>query len=307
MVEARGLTKRFDGITAVDDVTINIEGGEIVGLVGPNGAGKTTLIRLFIGLIAPTRGSLRVLGHSMPRGRKEIARCIGYMPQVEAIYPDLTVRENLEFFARLYGLKDKEERRRAVARSMRFIGLSERSDSPVKTLSGGMRRRVSLGAALIHQPRLIVLDEPTVGVDPDLRASMWNGFNELAGRGTTVLLSTHYMGEADRCTRIALLDRGSVIADGSPTDLRRSIPWESSLVITAKDHITRAALEDHLGEAVEGFEADGHLLTIQPGEVDPSRVIGAVEELVGVVHVDRSLPSVEDAFLYYAGDSDGHR
>jgi ABC-2 type transport system ATP-binding protein len=221
VVEARGLVKLFGPIRAVDGVDLLLPPGRIYGLLGPNGSGKTTLIRLLVGLARPTRGSVRVLGTPMP-SRELLAR-IGYMTQSDGIYPELSVWENLSFFAALYGLTDRDR----LIRTLELVELADRLGSPALELSGGMRRRLSLACALAHEPPLVVLDEPTVGVDPALRVQFWSHFRSLAAAGTTLLVTSHVMDEADRCDELLFIRTGRVIARGSSADLRSQAGTEN--------------------------------------------------------------------------------
>ncbi len=217
MVEIHNLTKRFGRFTAVDGLNLTIFKGEIYGLLGPNGSGKTTIIKMLCGLLQPTTGSAQISGHALPC--KSIMNQVGYMPQDTAIYHDNTVHENLMFFGGIYGMTREtlEKREREM---LTFVNLEEWRDGLVSTLSGGMKHRLSLACALIHEPSLVFLDEPTVGVDPELRATFWGYFESLAQKGITVIISTHYMDEADHCSRVGLLRKGRLIADGRPSDLK---------------------------------------------------------------------------------------
>src|SRR6185437_12541 len=182
------VSKRFGDVKALDDVSFSVAAGETFGLIGPNGSGKTTLIRLLLGLGQATSGSVRVLGHEMPN--RQAANNIGYMTQSSALYSELSVRENIGFFAALYGLRGRDLRAR-VDEVLALVDLAERAKSPVQTLSGGMRQRVSLACGLVHRPRLLFLDEPTVGIDPELRHAFWDYFARLNGQGVTIVVSTH--------------------------------------------------------------------------------------------------------------------
>jgi ABC-2 type transport system ATP-binding protein len=213
-VEAIGLRKRFGRIHAVDGVDLALAPGRIYGLLGPNGSGKTTLIRLLAGLAKASSGEARILGTKMP-SRKTLAR-IGYMPQAEALYPELSVGENLGFFARLEG----RARREAIDRVLELVELSDRKGSPALQLSGGMRRRLSLACTLVHEPPVLFLDEPTVGVDPALRVQFWSHFRRLASGGTTILVASHVMDEADRCDELLFVRDGKVIGRGTGAELR---------------------------------------------------------------------------------------
>ncbi len=209
---------------AVNDLDLTVKQGEVYGLIGPNGSGKTTAIKILCGLLRMDSGSAEVL--NAPPGSASIRPLVGYMPQDLAVYVDLKVRQNLEFFGRLYGLKGKglEERKKAL---LRMTALEGREESLVHTLSGGMKHRLSLACSMIHSPRLLFLDEPTVGVDPELRFTFWRYLDELKKEGVTVLITTHYMDEAGRCDRVGLLREGRLIAEGTPKELRESANCES--------------------------------------------------------------------------------
>jgi ABC-2 type transport system ATP-binding protein len=213
-VEAVGLRKTFGSIHAVDGIDFALEPGRIYGLLGPNGAGKTTLIRLLAGLARPSGGEARILGIRMP-SRQALAS-IGYMPQSEAIYPELSVGENLGFFARLEGRADDA----AIDRVLDLVELRERKGTPALQLSGGMRRRLSLACTLVHEPKVLFLDEPTVGVDPALRVQFWTHFRRLAAAGTTILVASHVMDEADRCDELLFVRDGKVIGRGTGAEMR---------------------------------------------------------------------------------------
>jgi ABC-2 type transport system ATP-binding protein len=213
-VEARDLRKSFGLIHAVDGIDLALTPGAIYGLLGPNGSGKTTLIRLLVGLARATSGEARVLDTPMPS--RAIRDRIGSMTQSTGLYPELSVWENLRFFAALYGRTDRAH----LLRSLELVELADRRGSPVLELSGGMRQRLSLACALVHQPQVIFLDEPTVGVDPALRVQFWEHFRALARGGATLLVSSHVMDEADRCDELLFVRAGRVLARGNPRELR---------------------------------------------------------------------------------------
>ena len=213
-VDAQGVRKRFGAIEALRGLDLRIRSGEIYGLLGPNGSGKTTFIRCVAGLLRPEAGTLTVLGGS-PRAAVSAGR-VGYMTQAPALYNELSVNENLRFFAALQGVPHSDDR---IEEALRTVDLLDRRHSVVSTLSGGMRTRVSLAATLLHRPSLLVLDEPTVGVDPLLRREFWTYFRTLASSGTTVLVSSHVMDEASRCDRLGLIRGGVVLAEGSASEL----------------------------------------------------------------------------------------
>lgn len=215
-VLVRGLRKEFDGLVAVDGFEMRIDRGVLYGLIGPNGSGKTTAIKMLVGLLRPSGGEAYVLGEKVP-GRANVQR-VGYMPQEMAVYPDLTIHENMELFAELYSVSrgDFDMREKLL---LDVIDLKARRDSLVSQLSGGMKHRTSLACTLVHDPELLFLDEPTVGVDPELRVGFWEYFQNLKARGKTVVLTTHYMDEAVRCDIVGMMRAGRLIAEGAPRDL----------------------------------------------------------------------------------------
>lgn len=206
----------YGRIHAVDDLSLVVPCGISFGLLGPNGSGKTTLIRLLVGLLKPKTGTIQIMGNAISR---QTANLIGYMPQLYSLYLELSVWQNLEFFARIYGLNERHKRQDRIAETIKLVGLWERRNDPVVNLSGGMRQRVSLACAIVHNPPLLFLDEPTVGLDPELRINFWNYFKSLTQQGTSIVISSHTMDDAIRCDRLAFLREGKVIAEGSPTEL----------------------------------------------------------------------------------------
>lgn len=217
IIECTKLTMSFGALTVLDGLDLAIDYGENYGLLGPNGSGKTTLIRILCGLLTATSGSARVLGRPVPDHRNNPH--IGYMTQMDALYNDLTVRENARFFASIYGLKGHEREKR-IDEVLDVVKLSDRQDSIVGTLSGGMKKRASIACVLTHRPAIMFLDEPTVGVDPKLRSQFWDYFRELNEEGVTLIVSTHIMDEAERCGRLAFLREGKKLIEGSPQYLK---------------------------------------------------------------------------------------
>ena len=211
-VEVEGVAKRFVKQPALDGVSLRIRRGEVYGLLGPNGAGKTTLIRSLVGLVAPEQGTVTVLGRRMPQ-LAVLAR-VGYMTQQAALYPDLSAEENVRFFGAIHG------RENGVREALEFVELWDRRTSVVSTLSGGMRTRCSLACALVHKPDLLLLDEPTVGVDPQLRVQLWDGFRKMAAGGTAIVVSSHVMDEAERCDRLGLIRFGKLLAEGTVAEIK---------------------------------------------------------------------------------------
>ncbi|HMA37059.1 MAG TPA: ABC transporter ATP-binding protein [Chloroflexia bacterium] len=214
-----GLVKQFGGLRALDGISLTVPRGMIYGLLGPNGAGKTTLIRSLLGLVRPDAGTIQVLGQPVPAAAPAVRALTGYMTQVPALYGDLSVGENLTFFARVFGLGAAAARAARIQEVLGLVDLLDRQNTLVANLSGGMRQRVSLACALVHRPQLLLLDEPTVGVDPQLRYSFWSYFRRLAGEGVTIVVSSHVMDEAARCDRLGLLRAGRLLAEGTAASL----------------------------------------------------------------------------------------
>ena len=212
-VNVEDVSKSFGAFKALNGVTLRVRQGEIYGLLGPNGAGKTTLIRLICGLLAAQAGTVTVLGQRMPN--VGVLRHIGYMTQQAALYPSLSVEENVEFFAAINGADA------GVKEALELVQLYDRRKSVVSALSGGMRQRCSLACALVHKPELLLLDEPTVGIDPQLRVQFWEYFRRMAADGTTMIVSSHVMDEADRCQRLGLIQYGKLLTEGTPNDIRQ--------------------------------------------------------------------------------------
>ncbi len=221
-IRARGMVKRFGALTAVDRVDLVVPEASIYGFLGPNGSGKSTTIRMLSGLSTPTEGQIEVLGLRIPDEAEALRRRMGYMTQRFSLFTDLTVRENLTFLAAVHDLPRGERRARVDALMARYH-LDDRSDQLAETLSGGERQRLALAAAVVHEPELLFLDEPTSAVDPESRRDFWEQLFELASAGTTILVSTHYMDEAERCHRLAILDHGRLVAEGTPEDLMREL------------------------------------------------------------------------------------
>jgi len=233
----------YKNIKAVDRLSLQVPRGISFGLLGPNGAGKTTLIRLLVGLSRPKSGTVKILGS--PPSRR-LARRIGYMPQLHSLYSELTILQNVDFFARIYGLKDKAKRRKRVEEIIKLVGLWPRRKDSVQKLSGGMKQRVSLACSIVHYPKVLFLDEPTVGLDPELRVTFWNYFNSLNKRGVTLIISSHTMDDAAHCDRLAFMRSGKVIAQGTPSELRQAT------------REPEATLEDAFLYFVRRVEREGH-------------------------------------------------
>jgi ABC-2 type transport system ATP-binding protein len=216
IIEVSGMTKRFGELTAVDHVDLTVRAGEIYGFLGPNGSGKTTFLRMLCGLLRADDGSGRVLGHDVIAESEAIKREVGYMTQRFSFWEDLSIEENLNFVARMYDVKNRQQ---TVRESVNQLGLAERKNQLAGQLSGGWKQRLALAACLIHRPKLLLLDEPTAGVDPKARRDFWEQIHQLAAHGLTFLITTHYMDEAERCQRLAYISKGKLLADGTVDEL----------------------------------------------------------------------------------------
>ena len=218
-LEVHGLTKKFGDFTAVDHVSFRVRPGEVLGYLGPNGSGKTTTIRMLCGLLTPTEGTANIMGIDVFKHREKIKPLIGYMSQKFSLYDDLTVLENLQFYAGVYDLSEAEEKKR-IAEILHLAGLEKRTESLTIELSGGWRQRLALGCSILHRPRLLFLDEPTSGVDPVARREFWDLIYEMASQGTTIFITTHYMDEAEHCNRVAFMYRSKLMALDTPAALK---------------------------------------------------------------------------------------
>jgi len=235
-IEISGLTKKFGDFIAVDNLNLRVRVGEIFGFLGPNGAGKTTTIRMMCGLMRQTKGTIRVYGYSIPEERSRLIKITGYMAQRFSLYEDLSVNENLEFFGKLYGLKGKNLDDR-ILELLEFLDLRDVRDRLAGRLSGGMKQRLALGVALIHRPKLLVLDEPTAGVDPPIRRAFWEYLRGLNKEGVTILVTTHYMDEAENCNRIGLVNKGRLIAEGTPKELKKMVFGGDMVEVVLQGHV----------------------------------------------------------------------
>ena len=296
-VRASGLTRRFGPVTAVDRLDLEIPRGRIYGFLGPNGSGKSTTFRMLCGLLRPTEGSVQVMGHDATRDAETVRRVLGYMTQRFSLYDDLSVDENLEFIAEIYGLarRDKRERIAAARREFRLTDLRKQRAG---TMSGGQRQRLALAAATLHRPQLLLLDEPTSAVDPQSRREFWESLFDLVEAGTTILVSTHYMDEAERCHQLAILDRGRMAAEGPPKELMKAIGAAVIEVSCDRPRAAHRALAQV--DAVRSVTQLGtrlHIL-VDPSVPDPEAAIRrrlAAEGLAA--EVERTPASLEDVFV----------
>jgi len=244
-IEISGLTKKFGDFVAVDNLDLRVRVGEIFGFLGPNGAGKTTTIRMMCGLMRQSKGTIRIYGYSIPEERSELIKITGYMAQRFSLYEDLSVYENMEFFGKLYGLNGENLHSR-IHELLEFLDLKDVKDRLAGRLSGGMKQRLALGVALIHRPKLLVLDEPTAGVDPPIRRAFWEYLRGLNKEGTTILVTTHYMDEAENCDRIGLMNRGRLVAEGTPKELKRRVFGGDLVQIVLEGYIQGGVIKDFL-------------------------------------------------------------
>ncbi|MBK1719946.1 ABC transporter ATP-binding protein [Thiocystis violacea] len=302
-MEAHGLTRRFGELTAVDHLDLRVPSGEIYGFLGPNGSGKSTTIRLLCGLLTPSEGEARVLGRRVPGEAEALKQEIGYMTQRFSLYEDLDVRENLTFIANIYGIPRRELRARVEGQLARYH-LSDRPRQRAGTLSGGQKQRLALAAATLHRPRLLLLDEPTSAVDPQSRRDFWETLFELSAEGTTILVSTHYMDEAERCHRLAILDHGAIVADGAPRDLYEAM---DALVVEVETADPRAAREVLLGrEPILGVTQLGVRLRVlvERSVADAPDLVGRLLDGARIrASVTLTHPGLEDVFVMATRDA----
>lgn len=294
IIDTEKLSRRFGSLVAVDGVSLKVHKGEVFGVLGPNGAGKSTTIRMLCGILAPSSGKGTVVGFDIARQAEQIKLHIGYMTQRFSLYDDLSVFENLWFFSSIYGL-ERARRKQRVAEVIERLGLGDRGAQLAGTLSGGWKQRVALASATIHEPPLLFLDEPTAGVDPVSRREFWDHIHRIAAGGTTVLLTTHYMDEAERCHRLAFIFRGRLLDVGTPTEIiaRRNL------------HVVELEVDDSSGAAellrarpdIDAVSHYGHTLRVATRVDDPAIQLREAlpHHVVRDVRVVR--PTVEDAFV----------
>jgi ABC-2 type transport system ATP-binding protein len=303
-IEVNELSRHFGDLIAVDGLSFSVKEGEIFSLLGPNGAGKSTAIAMLCGLIRPTGGTAQVMGHSIFSELKKVKEAIGVVPQDVALYTDLSARENLQFWGRMYGLSGTQLRRR-VDEVLEIIELSGRQSDKVGTFSGGMKRRVNIGAALLHRPAVVIMDEPTVGIDPQSRRHILDSIKALNREGMTVLYTTHYMEEAQELSdHIAIMDRGTVIASGTHEELVRIVGEFDRITFTMPEISER--LESNWRK-IEGVEAvtsdDGHatVLASDSRTVLPRLIQVSLETGDHLVSLDIEEPNLEAVFLHLTG------
>jgi ABC-2 type transport system ATP-binding protein len=297
-VEVEGLVKRFGDFTAVDGVSFAVEPGELFGFLGPNGAGKTTTISILCTLLRPTAGSARVAGHDVVAEQGAVRSSIGLVFQEITLDDYLTGSENLRFHAVLYGCPHSQIQERA-APLLEMVGLTERADQQVRNYSGGMKRRLEIARGLLHAPRVLFLDEPTIGLDPQTRVHIWDYVDQLREReSTTMFLTTHYMDEAERCDRIAIIDNGRIVAIDTPTALKASVGADTVTIVTADDAAACSVIGRELGVDCESTD-EGVRVRVADGEAFVPRVFDHLRSGVRSVNVRR--PSLDDVFIKYTG------
>jgi ABC-2 type transport system ATP-binding protein len=305
VIDVTGLAKSFNGVVAVDHIALRVAAGEIVGFLGPNGSGKTTTIRMICGLLTPEAGEGTVLGFDVRRDSARIKREVGYMTQKFSLYEDLTIEENLFFVARLYHLAD---RRQVVARTLDQLGLTSRRRQAAGALSGGWKQRLALAACIMHRPKLLLLDEPTAGVDPKARRDFWDQIHALAAQGITVLVSTHYMDEAERCHELCYIAYGVVLARGTEAQ----IVEQSGLVVWAVQGADLAPLVEPLKAApgvlsVAAFGNALHVAGQKAGAVEAAIAPWRMAPGLAWRRTDANLEDVFISLIAAAPDNFAHR
>jgi ABC-2 type transport system ATP-binding protein len=304
VLRCAGLVKRFGDFTAVDDLGFAIREGETYGLLGPNGAGKSTAISMIVGILARDAGEVLIDGEPLTEGSVRVKAKIGYVPQDLAVYPDLSARENLRFFARLYGMNRRETAAR-VNEVLEVVGLADRAKDLVKHYSGGMKRRLNIGLGLLHRPRLLILDEPTVGVDPQSRNAILDSVAHLAGEGMAILYTTHYMEEAERlCDRIGIIDQGRIRAEGTQRELVALVGEQDHVTLTSDGDLGSLAERlSRLPDVTDAAVADGRLEVFarDARALLPELLHAADAEGVTVKSVQVTEPDLETVFLHLTG------
>lgn len=289
--------RTFDTFQAVNNVSFSVERGTILGLIGPSGSGKTTVVRMVIGNLAPTEGRVRVLGERPERFRRRTRERIGYMPQSFILYPDLSARENLSFVGSLFGMLWPRRRRRSDE-LLRLLGLWDARDQLARRMSGGMQRRLALACALIHEPEIIFLDEPTAGIDPVLRQTIWEEFRRLRDEGRTLFVTTQYVGESEHCDRVAMLDHGGVVACDTPGNLR-TLAFGGEMVEMESRHPIDGARMREIPDVIDVRQPGpcDLVITVHDAGVAIPKIIEAVEESNNAVASTREYrPSFDEVF-----------
>jgi ABC-2 type transport system ATP-binding protein len=305
-IAVEAISKSFGTLRAVNDVTFSVEKGEIFGLLGPNGAGKSTLIRMLTTLIEPTSGTARVGGFDIRESPNQVRLAIGVIPQNMTSDPDLTCAENLAIHARLYGMP-RAQRHRAAAELLEMVGLADRANAFARTLSGGMRRRLEIARGLVHDPNIMFLDEPTTGLDPVSRFSVWEMITHLREkRGLTMFLTTHYMDEADRlCDRIGIVDNGKIVALDSPTALKTAVPGASRIEVQFAPDLARGAADLEALPMVQGVRVAGpgiYRISTDSGPATAEALVDiARRQQLELTSLNVQSTSLDDVFIHFTG------
>ena len=295
-IRARGLSKRFGSLVAVDQVDLAVPKANVYGFLGPNGSGKSTTIRMLCGLLTPTAGEIDVLGLRVPEQAEALRLRIGYMTQKFSLFEDLSVRENLEFLAAVQGL-GKAQARQRIDELVQLYHFEDRQRQLAGTMSGGQKQRLALAGAVIHRPELLLLDEPTSAVDPESRRDFWEKLFDLADDGTTLLVSTHYMDEAERCHRLAILDRGRLVADGTPQALTEALAGRTLEVVAAQPRRAQQALVGLPG-VLSVAQIGNSLRVLGRGTADTEALLQHTLRQAGLAaDVRPSVPNLEDVFV----------
>ncbi|MGO4540458.1 ATP-binding cassette domain-containing protein [Paenibacillus sp. 2TAB19] len=304
VLEINQLTKKFGDYTAVDNLSLSVQEGEIFGFLGPNGAGKSTTIHIVASLLSATKGEIAIMGRKVAKNGKFAKQSIGFVPQDLAIYENMTAYENVHFFAGLYGLRGAELKR-SVVEALEFVGLSDRQGSFPKNFSGGMKRRLNIACAIAHKPKLIIMDEPTVGIDPQSRSYILNSVRKLNRMGSTIIYTSHYMEEVEEiCSRIAIIDHGKIIAEGTKAELKAIITNQKSISIAVRsaDDVPLAGLKGIVGvSTVEVADQTIHISSA----VEINNLNAIIQLLVAsgveIRGVEAQEPSLETVFLTLTG------
>jgi ABC-2 type transport system ATP-binding protein len=298
-IQVKDLIKKFGDFTAVNKISFEVRKGEIYGFLGPNGSGKTTTIRMMLGLIPPTAGEIEVLGVPIDGQNRAVLPRIGYMSQHFSLYNDLSVNQNLLFYGQAYGIQPHEMKER-IQKAVSMAGLDGYEDSPTKDLSGGWRQRLALSAAILHQPEVLFLDEPTAGVDPISRREFWDLLYKLVAEGITVFITTHYMDEAEHCHRLAFIQRGEIIARGSPTEIKKQTMPGKVLEInspTPLKLITNIKKEDNPEISAELYGNMIHVVTPKPRKTTRELKELSKAKKITIDSISQIEPTLEDVFI----------
>jgi ABC-2 type transport system ATP-binding protein len=301
VIKATALSRNFADVKAIQQLDLEVEKGRIYGFLGPNGCGKTTAIRMLTGLLIPSSGEVEVLGHKLPEDAERLRMHIGYMTQKFSLYDDLTVKENLQFVADIYGLAGRRKKQR-IEQLLDLYNLEKKKNKLAGSMSGGQRQRLSLAAAILHKPELLFLDEPTSAVDPENRRDFWERLFDLSEQGTSILVSTHYMDEAERCHKLAILETGIKRADGTPDELMQSmgaqvVEIESSNLRQLKQKLL------NIDEVISAAQLGSRLrVLVRDSIADPLTFLSQQSCINTTDRLDLVRPSLEDVFVTSTGD-----